>query len=113
MEVSVKRAITALVFLVTILTIPASVNGDYYSWRDRVERWRDWYKSRGISENSGDNVEVIESAAQKISLNIAAECGGSQEQYLEYSRKLALTLNQKSGPELDRIIIKGSLPLGN
>ena len=111
-----KRLLTVLLVVFSFGAFaPGDASADYYSWQERIERWRewrDWYRSRGVAEEQGDDVQRIESAAQQIGTSIAAESGGSTEQYIEYARKLALTLNQKSGEELGRIITKGSLSIG-
>ncbi len=85
----------------------------YLAWKERIERWREWYRSRGVAKENGDNVDRIENAAQQISTSIASESGGNQDQYIEYARRLALTLNEKSSEEIGRIITKGSLSIGN
>ena len=111
-----RKAFTVLLLVFSFgLFAPQLAKGDYESWRDRIERWREWrewYRNRGVSQEAGDDVERIETAAQSICTKIAVESGGTNEQYLEYARKLALTLNQKSEEELGRIITQGSLNLG-
>ena len=111
---AVKKTLTVFLIVFSFgMFAPELATAD--SWSDRIERWsewRDWYRSRGVAEEQGDDVEKIESAAQQICNSIAAESGGSNEQYIEYARRLALTLNQKSSEDLSRVIVQGSLPLG-
>ena len=45
-----------------------------------------------------------EAAAQTVNSIIANEVGAESEQYLEYSRKLAETLSQKSSSEVAEIL---------
>ncbi len=98
----IKR-FTIFCVLVCFVAPTAISRADDGELRNKLRAWKEWYQSRGVTEAEGDNVTAIETAALSINQAIAADAGGGSDRYLDYSRRLALTLNEKSTVELKRV----------
>ena len=94
------------------LATPGAYSGDGWayghdkSWKENGNKGNkgNW-RNRGNGKGKPLENQEMEAAAQTISFVIGNEAGADQnERYLDYARRLATTLNQKSKAEVAAIV---------
>ena len=83
----------------------AGTYGQDVSWKEGgIEGNKGNWRNRGNGKGKPLEDAEAEAAAQSISFVIGYEAGAEQTRYLDYSRRLATTLNQKSKAEVAAIV---------
>ena len=115
--VIVKNIITVFMVLLSLGTaVPDAQGITREELQEQFEAWLEWLQERDRenSGNGGVEGDSVESAAVAISDAISSEAGADSDRYLDYSKRLAMTLNQKSKAELQRVLASNdTLGLGN
>ena len=84
----------------------AGTYGQDVSWKEGgIKGNKGNWRNRGNGKGKALKNTEVEAAAQTISFVIGNEAGADQnERYLDYARRLATTLNQKSKAEVAAIV---------